>query len=119
LKALLACLVSSLVVGLSFTAYSAFENGVKMEMFGVMLIAFLSALAVAFVIGLPFRFVVRRLGKEGGIYYACAGLFIGAAVMIIPMVASRHVDSSLLKSAAVLAVAGFVAGWTFNRVSNP
>ena len=119
MKAFAACLVSSLVVGLSFAAYSAFENGVKVEMFGVMLVAFLYALAVAFVIGLPFRFVVRRLGKKGGIYYACAGLFIGVAFVIVPMVASRHVDSSLLKTAAVLAVAGFVAGWTFDRVSNP
>jgi len=118
LKALLACLISSLVVAVFFAVYSAVENGVGPEMFGLMLIAFLYALAVALVIGLPFRYVAKRLRKEGSVYYAGAGLLVGAAFMIAPMIASRHVDASLLKTAAVLAVAGCVAGWTFNRVSN-
>jgi hypothetical protein len=107
-----------LVVGLFFAAYSALENGIKVEMFGAALIAFLYALAVAFVIGLPFRLIVRRFGKEGSIYYACAGLLVGAAFMLVPVVASQHADSSVLRTATVLAVAGLVAGWTFDRVSN-
>jgi membrane protein YdbS with pleckstrin-like domain len=118
LKALLACLVSSLVVALSIAVYSTVENGFRAEMFGLMVIAFLYALPVTLVIGLPFRYVAKRLRKEGSVYYAGAGLLVGAAFMIVPMVASRHVDSSLLKTAAVLAIAGFLAGWTFDRVSN-
>lgn len=118
MKVLLACLVSSLETGLIFAAYSAFETGFRVEMLGVGLIAFLYALAVALLVGLPFRFAFRALGREGGFYYGCAGALAGAGLMIVPMVASFRLDSSTLKTVAVLAVAGFVAGWTFDRVSN-
>ena len=119
MKALLACLISSLVVAFCFAVYSAVENGFSTGIFGLMLIAFLFALAVAVVIGLPFRYVAKRLRKEGSVYYAGAGLLVGGAFMIVPMIASRHADSSLVKTAAVLAIAGCLAGWTFDRVANP
>lgn len=118
MKVLLACLVSSLEVGLIFAAYSLFETGFRVEMLGVGLIAFLYALAVALLVGLPFRFAFRALGKVGGIYYGSAGALVGAGMMIVPMVASFRLDSSTLKTVAVLALAGFVAGWTFDRISN-
>jgi hypothetical protein len=119
LKALLACLISSLVVALCFAVYSAVENGFSEVIIGGMLIAFLYALAVALIIGLPFHYVAKRLRRKGSVYYAGAGSLVGAAFMIVPMIASRHVDSSLVKTAAVLAIAGCLAGWTFDRVANP
>ena len=119
MKALLACLISSLVVAFCLAGYSVVENGFSTAIFGLMLIAFLYALAVAVVIGLPFRYFAKRLLKEGSVYYAGAGLLVGALFMVVPMIATRHVDSSLVMTAAVLAIAGCLAGWTFDRVANP
>jgi hypothetical protein len=115
LKTLLACLLSSFVVAIVVGTYSVAENGLRIEIFGLLLIVFLYAFAVALVIGLPFHYVARRLGKANGICYAAAGALVGATFFLGPLIASRGTDPSFLKLALTLSVAGFLAGWTFHQ----
>ena len=117
MKTALACLLSSIVAAFSIAVYSGIENGVGMEILGLMLIAFLYALAVAVVIGVPFQYIARRFGKQRSVHYAATGALVGAAFSIVPLLESRGSDPSLMKLTLTLAVAGFLAGWTFHRVS--
>jgi hypothetical protein len=117
MKTILAALLSSVVVAFSIAVYSSIENGIGSEILGLILIAFLYALAVAVVIGVPFHYIAKRFRKQRRIYYASAGGLVGAAFPIVPLLASRGSDPSLVKLTLILAVAGFLAGWTFHRVS--
>jgi hypothetical protein len=115
-KTILACLLSSVVAASSIAVYSGIENGVGTEILGLMLIAFLYALVVSVVIGVPFRCIAQRLGKQRSIYYAGAGALVGASFTIVPLLASRGSDPSLVKLTLTLTIAGLLAGWTFHRV---
>lgn len=98
---MLACLVSGVVVA----AYSVIENGFAFEVLGLMLLAFLDALVIAFVVGVPLRLVFRRFGKERGAYYSAAGLLAGTGILAVTLV-MMPLDASLLKLTLVLAMAG-------------
>lgn len=118
MKTALACLLSSVIVGFCLAVYSIIENGFQVEAFGLMLIAFLYALIVATVIGVPLRYFLMKLGIGGSASYAAAGFLLGIGIPLTSIATSRHLDTSVLKLTVVLAMAGFLAGWTFNRVSN-
>jgi hypothetical protein len=118
MKTLLACLFSSFIVAGVLAIYSVIENGVAIEVLGVMLIAFLYALAVSLIIGLPSHYVFKRLGRNRAGYYVTIGIVAGLAFTIAPLVTSRLSDPSLLKLTLTLAVAGVLAGITFHRVAN-
>jgi hypothetical protein len=115
-RSLLACLCSSLIVAGVVAAYSIFENGIAFEVLGVMLIAFLFALAASLLIGVPIHCVLQRLGRRRKSYYGMLGSMLGAAFTIIPLVTSRLSDPSLLKLTIILAIAGLLSGLTFHRI---
>ncbi len=83
--------------------------------FGLMLIAFFYTLAVALILGMPFHYLLGRIGKQKIIYYATAGAVVGPAIMIAHLEAISEFDASAVKLTIVLAVAGVLAGATFHR----
>jgi hypothetical protein len=117
MRMIFACLLSALVVAVVMAVYSIVENGLAFEVFGVSLIGFIYALAVAIILGLPFLYVAQRSGKTNPFYFAAAGALVGCAFMIVPLVRSGGADLSVAKTLVVLGVAGAVAGLTLRRVS--
>ena len=114
IKSFLACLIASVAAAVVIGLYSVTEaKAITTETFGVMFIAFLFAFALAVIVGLPFHYIAQRWRKENALNYSMAGLFAGIAIPIVPLVASRAFDSSLLKTMLVLALAGFIGGRTF------
>jgi hypothetical protein len=113
----LACFLSAILVALVIGSYSIFESGFSVMTFGVTLIAFVYALALAFIFGLPLLFLLKKTHRIGRIYFGISGAIIGAAFMIAPMVRSRGSDVSAMKLALVLTIAGFCSGLIFRRVA--
>ena len=68
------------LVASAVTAASAIiQNGMMPETLSVMLIAFLYALAVAVIIGFPFRFFFK---KAKAAHFAIAGSLAGTAILV-------------------------------------
>lgn len=117
MKTLLACLLSSAVAaGAIALCFAIAEGGFTRDILGMMVFAFLYVLIVAVVIGIPFRYMARRLGRQSGVCFATAGGLVGAAFVLL-LLASGPFNSTLAKIALILAIAGSLAGWTFYRVS--
>ena len=83
------------------------------ETLGLMLIAFIYALTVAVLIGLPFHFFFK---KAKAAHFAIAGSLAGTAILVPALISSRGADPSLLKLTLTLLIAGWIAGWTFHSV---
>jgi hypothetical protein len=94
-------------------ASSIIENGFIFETLSVMLIAFLYALAVAVIIGLPFQLFFK---KAKAAHFAIAGSLAGTAILVPALISTRGADPSVLKLTLTLLIAGSIAGWTFHSV---
>jgi len=115
MRALFACFISAAVASAVIAASAIIQNGIMFETLGVMLVAFLYALAVAVIIGLPFQFFFKKAKVA---HFAIAASLAGVAITIPGLIITRGVDSSLLKLSLTLATAGLIAGWTFYSVSH-
>jgi hypothetical protein len=119
LRALLACVVSSLIVGLFFGVFMWIEDGFQARSLfqGTVFASFL-ALIIAVLVGLPCLRLARKRQITGGFYYARAGVLVGAAFLIGPLVVVRNFDMFVVKAAVLLVVSGAVTGLAFNRIAN-
>lgn len=117
MKIVCACIVSALFVAATVAAYSIFENGLSVMVFGVASIAFLYALGIAIVFGLPIRYALKKVGKAKPNSFAIAGGLVGSSFMIVPVIQSHGADTSSLTTLIVLAVAGIFGGLIFGRLS--
>ena len=117
MKIACACFASAFFVAVLMGGYAAFESGFSVMMFGVAVIAFVYALSLVLVIGLPLFLVLKKCGKLGRSYFAACGALIGGAFAIVPLVGAGGADVSVMKLAIVLVVAGFFGGLIFRQIA--
>jgi hypothetical protein len=118
-RPLMACLVSSLIVGLFFGVFTWIEEEFRTRsFFQGTVFGFVFAMAIALLVGLPFLRLTRRRKITGGYYYARTSVLVAAAVLIGVLVAVRKFDAFAAKTAVVLVVSSAFAGLAFNRIAN-
>src|SRR5688572_12494843 len=93
IRALLACVVSSLIVGLFFGVFTRMEEEFRTSSFFQGSVGgFMFGLIIAFLVGLPFLRLARKRNISGDWPYARAGFFVAAAVVLGVVVAVRKFD---------------------------
>jgi hypothetical protein len=118
-RALVACLISSLVVGFFFGVFTWIEEGFRTHsFFQGTIFAFIFAMAIALFVGLPLLRLAKKRNITGGFYYARTSVIVAAAVVIGVSVAVGKFDAFAAKTGLVLGVSGAVAGLAFNRIAN-
>ena len=112
----IACLLAGLWTALCIGAYSISQTAMGIETLGVMAIAFLYAMAVAIICGIPVALTMRRIGALNIVTCALVGAVLGSGVLIAQVVFQRGADKSVTMLGCVLAVAGAISGVTFARL---
>ena len=113
-----ACVFSALCATVSFAALLTTVGGVGREAVEIIPGAFFWALVIALLLGLPFHFVAKRVGKEGYSIYGSAGALIGAIYLLTPALLTQATDLPfLLRVGLPLVISGFAGGSAFYRIT--